>query len=101
MDRGHAYRGYLWRSLSLIALLLAGACQPVPEIRGQPTAPATACCSGLELQDWNGSPVDLDVNRRATLNATPTGALVLAIQNLSTMDDMGRVSLASGSNPPE
>lgn len=62
---------------------------------------APTCCTGPKPQGWDGSRSKLEVNQRVILNPTPKGDLVVAVQNLSKMADMGKVALTSGSDPPE
>lgn len=87
--------------LSLIPLLVATFCllkmdKPVLSAeQAQPTDTST------KPQNWTGKVKKLKVNEGVTLNSTPKGDLIVAVQNLSTMPDKGKVVLKSGDNPPE
>jgi len=87
--------------VSLIALLLArsGPLESKAPVLLAEQMPLP--CTVPEPQEWDGAAKKLEVNQGVTLNPTPKGDLVVAVQNLSTMADLGEVALTSGNKRPE
>jgi hypothetical protein len=51
--------------------------------------------------NWNGSPTTLAVQQRAVMAQTSNGSMILAFQNISEMNNAGKLSLTSGGSQPQ
>ena len=54
----------------------------------------------LATPAWTGVPLTLAVHDSATMQQTPNGSLVLAYQNMSTLNNAGQLALTSGGAAP-
>ena len=52
------------------------------------------------VETWDGSPLTLNPSDNANMPITPNGSLVLAYQNISTINTMGTLAVTSGGGPP-
>jgi hypothetical protein len=51
-------------------------------------------------ENWNGALLTLQPNDNANMPSTPNGSLVLAYQNISTLNTMGTLAVITGGEPP-
>jgi hypothetical protein len=51
-------------------------------------------------ETWNGSPLTLNPSDNANMPITPNGSLILAYQNISTINTMGQIAVTSGGSAP-
>jgi len=52
------------------------------------------------VEEWDGSLLTLNPNDNANMPITPDGSLVLAYQNISTINTMGQIAVTSGGSAP-
>lgn len=62
--------------------------------------PAGEKAVGASNTAWNGGPLTLQVNDNANLSPTTNGSMVLAYQNLATVNNQGNLTLTSGGSIP-
>jgi hypothetical protein len=55
----------------------------------------------LALEAWDGTRLTLAKSQGATMSVTPDGSMILAFQNASRMNSVGKLAMTSGATAPQ